>query len=379
MTLSTTYPGLKVLDLATNIAGPVAAMILGDMGADVIKIERPPGGDDTRALPPRWGKDATVFLAMNRNKRSVRLDPKKAADRIRLLELAVDADVVIESFPPGVGAKLALTWGDFRAANPELILCSVSAFGDGPIGRTMPGYDALVQAVSGLMSFTGNPGEPAVRIAPSVLDLSTGMWGAMGIMAALARRAGGAGGEHVQIALLDTAFTLMGHQLLGFLATGDLPEKLGSGAPSAAPYRVFAASDGELMIATASDPQFPRLCAALTLPDLAADPRFFEMNGRLAHRDQIDAAIAARIVQRTVADWLQILAAAGISAGRVNDVGEALDLPVAQERRMFVAPERIGWRNGLPLMRLPIDPDGSSVRCRPPRLGEHDTEILGEP
>lgn len=379
MTLAQTYPGLKVLDLATNIAGPVAAMILGDMGADVIKIERPPNGDDTRALPPQWHGDATVFMAMNRNKRSVRLDTKQPDDRARILALAADADVVIESFPPGVGAKLSLTWDDFHATNPKLILCSVSAFGDGPIGGTMPGYDALVQAVSGLMSFTGNPGEPAVRIAPSVLDLSTGMWGATGIMAALARRAAGGAGEHVRVALFDTAFMLMGHQLQGVLATGDLPEKLGSGAPSAAPYRVFSASDGELMIATASDPQFPRLCAALNLPELAADPRFAAMAGRLAHRAEIDSAIAACVAERPVTDWLEILADAGISAGRVNDVAEAMNLPVARERAMFVAPETFGWEGGLPLMRLPIDPDGSAIRRPPPRLGEHDDEILKKP
>lgn len=377
MTLATTYPGLKVLDLATNIAGPAAAMILGDMGADVVKIERPPAGDDTRVLPPRWGEEATVFLTMNRNKRSVRLDPKDADDRARILALADQADIVIESFPPGVAKKLGLTWADFQAVNPRLILCSVSAFGDGPVGRSMPGYDALVQAVSGLMSFTGNPGEPAVRIAPSVLDLSTGMWGAMGIMAAVARRAAGGAGEHVRVALLDTAFMLMGHQLTGFLASGELPQKLGSGAPSAAPYRVYAASDGELMIATASDAQFPRLCAAMDLPELAADPRFAAMSGRLMHRDEIDAEIGARIGEDTVAAWLDRFAASGISAGRVNDVAEALALPVAQERGLFVASDTIGWDGGLPLMRLPIDPDGAAIRRRPPRLGEHDGEVLG--
>ena len=153
--------------------------------------------------------------------------------------------------------------GGSRAHNPRIVLCSVSAFGDGPLGAKMPGYDALVQAVSGLMSFTGQPESPPVRLAPSVLDLTTGMWGLIGIMAALARRAAGGGGEHVRPALLDSAFALMCHQLLGYQATGDLPQKLGSGAPSAAPYRVFAAADGNFMLATASDAQFARLCTAL--------------------------------------------------------------------------------------------------------------------
>ncbi len=376
MNLAATYPRLKVLDLATNIAGPVAAMILGDMGADVVKVERPPSGDDTRALPPYWEEDSTVFLAMNRNKRSIVLDLKSGADRERLMALAAKADVVIESFPPGVAAKLGLRWADFQAVNPQLILCSVSAFGDGPIGSTMPGYDALVQAVSGLMSFTGNPGEPSVRIGPSVLDLSTGMWGAIGIMAALARRAEGGTGEHVQVALLDTAFTLMGHQVLGLLATGDLPQKLGSGAPSAAPYRVYAAIDGELMIATASDPQFPRLCEALDLSDLGGDPSLVAMPGRLAQRERIDREISDRIAGGSVEHWLSILSKAGISCGRVNNVAEALALPVTQERGLFVAPETIGWNDGLSLMRLPIDRGGGSIRRRPPNLGEHNDDVL---
>jgi crotonobetainyl-CoA:carnitine CoA-transferase CaiB-like acyl-CoA transferase len=372
LTITATFPGLKVLDLATNIAGPVAAMILGDLGADVIKVERRPSGDDTRALPPHWNEESTVFLAMNRNKRSVALDLKSEPDRARLLDLAAKADVVIESFPPGLAGKLNLRWTDFQAVNPQLILCSVSAFGNGPIGGSMGGYDALVQAVSGMMSFTGNPGEPSVRIAPSVLDLSTGMWGAIGIMAALARRKSGGNGEHVNVALIDTAFTLMSHQVLGLLATGDLPQKLGSGAPSAAPYRVYAASDGELMIATASDPQFPRLCMALGLGELGADPALANMAGRLAQRDRIDSVISKRTSTETVEHWLTILARAGISCGRVNDVAEALELPVVQERGLFVAPETIGWADGLPLIRLPIDPDGGAIRRRPPSMGEHD-------
>jgi crotonobetainyl-CoA:carnitine CoA-transferase CaiB-like acyl-CoA transferase len=179
MTLQATYTGLRVLDLSTNIAGPFAAMILGDLGADVIKVERPPLGDDTRSLPPQWHGQATVFLAVNRNKRSVVLDVKTAEGREALLKLVAGADVVIESFPPGVGAELALTDAQFRECNRRVIVCSISAFGSGPLGSKVPGYDALVQAVSGMMSFTGDPAGPTVRIAPSLLDLTTGMWGAI--------------------------------------------------------------------------------------------------------------------------------------------------------------------------------------------------------
>ncbi len=378
MGFAQTYDGLRVLDLATNIAGPYAAMILGDMGADVIKVERPPTGDDTRNLPPRHDGEATVFLAVNRNKRSIVLDLRKAEDRATLFRLVETADVVIESFPPGLGEKLGLTYDAFRARKADIIMCSISAFGDGPLGKSMPGYDALVQAVSGLMSFTGNEGEPTVRIAPSVLDLGTGQWSAMGIMAALARRAQGGGGEYVRSALTDTAFNLMNHQLLGLLATGEEPRKFGAGAPSAAPYGVFRANDGELMIATASEPQFPRLCAALGLDDLPADERFATMAARLRNRGELDSLIARRIAGASVADWLAILGDAGISCGRVNSVGEAITQPEIAERNLLVEMASAGGNPGISQLRLPIDPGAEGVRLRPPALGEHTSEILAE-
>jgi crotonobetainyl-CoA:carnitine CoA-transferase CaiB-like acyl-CoA transferase len=374
VTVAATYKDIRVLDLATNIAGPFAAMILGDLGADVIKIERPPGGDDTRNLPPQYDGEATVFLAVNRNKRSLVLDLKKTEGREALMRLAETADIVIESFPPGLADKLGLDYAAFKERNPKLILCSISAFGDGPIGKAMPGYDALVQAVSGLMSFTGNADSPTVRIAPSVLDLGTGMWAAMGLMAALARRQHSGAGEHVTPALIDTAFTLMNHQLMGYLATEQVPEKLGSGTPSAAPYGVWQANDGELMIATASEPQFPRLCGALGLDQLIDDDRFRTMGNRLEHRKTLDNAIAGKIAAKSVSEWLTILGDAGISAGRVNDVADALVLPVTQERKLLIKHDD----KSLPQLRLPIDPQGEGIKQPPPKLGQHSAQILRE-
>jgi crotonobetainyl-CoA:carnitine CoA-transferase CaiB-like acyl-CoA transferase len=378
--LAGTLDGIRVVDLGTNIAGPFAAMILGDLGADVIKVERPPHGDDTRALPPQWNGESTVFLAMNRNKRSLVLDLKSPDGRDALRRLTATADVVVESFPPGYAARHGLQFQDFQAWNSRIILCSVSAFGDGPTGSTMPGYDALVQAMSGLMSFTGHEGAAPVRIAPSVLDLSTGLWGAIGIMAALMRKSAGRGesGEHIRPSLIDTAMTLMGHQLLGYLATGVQPEKLGSGAPSAVPYRVYAASDAPFMLATASDAQFRRLCNVIGQAGLVDDPRFATMAARIDNRDAIDEQLAAIFRGRSRDAWLESLGAAGLSVGPVNDVKAALDMPVTRERAAFVEPEAIGWSAGLRLLRLPIDPDGDCVRFPPPRLGEHSAGILRE-
>jgi crotonobetainyl-CoA:carnitine CoA-transferase CaiB-like acyl-CoA transferase len=377
MTLSATYPGLRVLDLSTNIAGPFAAMILGDLGADVIKVERPPTGDDTRSLPPQWHSRATVFLAVNRNKRSVVLNLKTSEGREALMKLASDADVVIESFPPGLASELALTDADFRARNPRIMVCSVSAFGSGPLGSQLPGYDALVQAVSGLMSFTGDPRGDTVRIAPSLLDLTTGMWGVIAIMAAIARRGPGTVGEHIEVSLLDSAFTLMCHQVLGFLATGQLPAKLGSGAPSAAPYRVFRASDGEFMLATATDAQFTRLCNALDWKSLPDKPQFATMAARLNARAELDALLAERFSHDTVANWLHRLGEAGISAGPVNNLQQALESKLTTERQLLVRPAEAAAADPIELLRLPIDPDGSSVRQVPPQLGQHSKEVLG--
>jgi crotonobetainyl-CoA:carnitine CoA-transferase CaiB-like acyl-CoA transferase len=373
-----TFPGLKVLDLSTNIAGPFAAMILGDMGADVIKIERPPLGDDTRSLPPRHDGEATVFLTVNRNKRSLKLDIRSVAGRAALMRLVATADVVVESFPPGFAVKSGLTYEAFKDHNPRVLLCSISAFGDGPLGSNMPGYDALVQAVSGLMSFTGSEGDATVRIAPSVLDLGTGMWAAMGLMAALSRRERSGEGEHVRPALLDTAFTLMNHQLMGLLATGTNPQKLGSGAPSAAPYGVWHASDGEIMIATASEPQFPRLCAALGLDRLTTDERFQTIEDRIAHRAALNAEIAVVIAGNKVDHWLESLSAAGISVGRVNEVDTALNLPVVRERELLIQLGGSGNEAALPQLRLPIDLSGTGPRLNAPRLGEHSRQILKE-
>ncbi len=375
MIAAETYRDLRVLDLGTNIAGPYAALILADLGADVIKVERAPGGDDTRALPPRHGEDATVFLAMNRNKRGGVVDLKDPAGRDRLLDLAAEADVVIESFPPGVAEKLALTHAAFAARNAQVVTCTISAFGDGPIGAAMPGYDALVQAVSGLMSLTGHPGDDPVRVGPSILDVTTGLWAVIAIQAALARRAAGDGGTHVHVSLLESAFSLAAHQIQGLLATGEQPPKLGSGAPSAAPYRVYRARDGFVMIATASEPQFPRLCAALGLDGLAIDPRFATMADRLANRDALDAAIGMATARYDVDALLSPMSAAGVSAGRVNDLAEALATPVGAELDLFVDPSKVGWAGGLPMQRLPVDPEGLGPRLPPPKLGEHDDAI----
>jgi crotonobetainyl-CoA:carnitine CoA-transferase CaiB-like acyl-CoA transferase len=375
--LAQTYAGLRVVDASTNLAGPLAAMVLADQGADVVKVERPGTGDDTRSLPPRWNAESTVFLSVNRGKRSVTLDLQAPAGREALLRLAETADVIIESFGPGVAERLGLAFEDFEARSPDVVLCSISAFGDGPIGSKLPGYDGLVQAFTGIMSLTGHPDGPPARVAPSAVDISTGLWAAIGIQSALARRARGGGAQRVDAALVDSAFMLMCHQVLGFLATHEVPPRLGSGTPSAVPYEAFAAADGHVVVAVANDRQWVRLCEALGLEDLLEDARLRTAAGRVAARNAISTRIAQRIREQPVDVWVERFGAARVPAGRVNDLGEALSHPLFAERALLVQPadERPGE---LPQLRMPIDVHGDCVGARPPALGEHTTQVLRE-
>jgi crotonobetainyl-CoA:carnitine CoA-transferase CaiB-like acyl-CoA transferase len=372
-----TYGGLRVIDLSENIAGPLACMILGDLGADVIKIEPPGRGDATRRLPPLVDGTSTVFLTLNRNKRSAAVDIRTAAGRGAVLRVARDADVVVESFRPGVADRLGLGFGDLAGVSPRLVHCSVSAFGDGPLGHDRPGYDALVQAFTGIMEMTGDPaGEPA-RAAPSVVDISTGLWASIGIMAALARRPLGSGPQRVESTLVDAGFFLLCHQIMGYQASGSFPSRLGSAAPSTAPYQAFRTADGTVMIAAATDRLFGRLVSALDAPGLAADPRFATVAGRVAARSELAAAIEDRLRKEDSAFWLRRMADVGVPAGPVNDLAAALADPLTAERGI-VRQADPGAVPGLPQIRLPIDADGHCAMTQPPALGAHTSQVLAD-
>jgi crotonobetainyl-CoA:carnitine CoA-transferase CaiB-like acyl-CoA transferase len=385
VSLAETYRGLRVIDLSANIAGPLACMILGDLGADVIKIEPPGTGEATRGLPPRWdpdserdgGWESTVFLTLNRNKRSAALDIRTGAGRDAVLRIVRDADVVVESFRPGVADRLGLGFDDLSQASPRLVHCSVNAFGDGPLGHDRPGYDALIQAFTGIMEMTGDPdGEPA-RAAPSVVDISTGLWAAISIMSALARRVAEPGPQRLSASLVDSGFFLLCHQVMGYLGSGGFPSRLGSAAPSTAPYEAFRTADGTIMIAAATDRLFARLCQALEMPELAAEPRFRTVADRVAARSELAEVIAGRLRTGTAQTWLARIAAAGVPAGPVNDLAGALAHPLTAERAIIrdAAPGRIP---ALKLLRLPIDTGADCVLSQPPALGEHTAEILAE-
>jgi crotonobetainyl-CoA:carnitine CoA-transferase CaiB-like acyl-CoA transferase len=374
-----TLEGVRVLELGSNVAGPFAAMILGDAGADVVKIEDPRTGDATRALSPMVDGQSTVFRAFNRGKRSVAVDVTTAPGRESVLRLASTADAVITSLRPGLAEQLGLGFSDIRAVRADTIYCAVSAFGAGPIGSSLLGYDALVQAFSGIMISTGHPDdEDPVRVSASLLDMSTGMWAALGIMAALMRRPSQQGAQLVEACLLDSAFTMMAHQVGGYLSTGVLPERLGSHSPSFAPYGAFPASDGHVFVAAGTDRQFDKLCALLDLADVRAAPRFRTPQSRAENNETLHALLGPRFGVQSVESWVEQLNPLGIPSCRVNDLGRALRADVSCERGLLVDAATDTAVTSPGLLRLPIDASGRPRFAEPPTLGQHTGQVLEE-
>jgi crotonobetainyl-CoA:carnitine CoA-transferase CaiB-like acyl-CoA transferase len=374
-----TLVGTKVLELGSNIAGPLTSMILADAGADVVKVEDPRGGDATRSLRPVVDGESTVFRAFNRGKRSLTVDLATPPGRDAVLRLAAASDVVITSLRPGLAERLGLGFDDVARARPDVVYCAVSAFGEGPLGRTMPGYDALVQAFSGIMASTGHPGdEHPVRVSASLLDTSTALWAALGVMAALLRRQQGCRAQLVEASLLDSAFTMMAHQISGYLATGEVPVRLGSASPSFAPYGTYGAVDGSFFIAAGTDRQFADLCRALGLETLLDDARFGTAEQRAEGCDELDAVLKPALSQQPVQHWVDELSRVSIPSCRVNDLGEALSSDVAVERALFSAPAGGSPAQRPDLLRLPIDRSRSEQYNAPPKLGEHSEQVLEE-
>lgn len=371
--------GVRVVELALNLAGPYCGQILADLGADVVKVERPGAGDPARAwAPPAWGADGTLFLSANRGKRSVALELDQPGGREVLERLLEGADVVIQAFRPDVAERFGLTAGGLRPRHPRLVVCEITAYDPGGPRASRPGYDPLLQAHAGLMSVTGAVGGDPSRVGTSVVDLGAGMWAALGVMSALRHREESGEGSHVRISLEDTALAWMAYHLQGAEATGNVPGPLGTGLGMIVPYGAFPAADGSLMIAAGNDALFRRCCGALAIEALAADPRFATNPGRVAHRAEVEGAVAQATRALPLDELESRLTAAGVPFARIRDVGEVAADPTLRKEafRSEDHPSIPGYR----AVPLPLVVEGRRAPARrpPPAVGEHTDEILAE-
>ncbi|MDQ1738183.1 MAG: hypothetical protein QOH56_4434 [Pseudonocardiales bacterium] len=368
--------GITVVDFTQALSGPYCTMMLADLGADVIKVEDPGRGDDSRHWgPPFVGSDAAYFMSVNRNKRSISRDLKNPEDLETVLALVADADVVIENWRPGTAARLGLPAHRLRELNPRLVYCSISGFGQDQGVRA--GYDQILQGTSGVMHMTGPPGEPTKWGVP-VGDIASGMFAATAIVSALFERHRTGQGRVIDIAMQDSLVSMLTHHAARYLSTGAAPRSDHNGHATIAPYGTFRTGDGFINLCVGNDSQFLRMCDALGRPELAADARFGTNPLRVANKQQLVAELNATLSTTTVLDAIAALELAGVPVGPVRDIGQVLEDPSTSERHMLLEFHRDD-AGSVRVVNTPwkFDETAPSVRLAPPHLGEHNEEILG--
>ena len=369
--------GIVAVELGHSVAAPFAGQILGDLGATVIKVEKPGTGDDARAWgPPFVDGESSCFISLNRNKYSVVVDLKNPVQVERLRDLiAKRADIVLQNLRPGTVEKLKLTAGDLRQENKRLIYCNLGAFGrTGPLaGR--PGYDPLMQAYGGIMSVTGEEGRPPVRVGVSMIDMATGMWAVIGLVSALHERSSTGHGREIDVSLFESALSWMTVLVANFSASGDLPRRLGSGAVITAPYQAFRTGDGYIVIAAGNGALFQKLSIALRHPEWIDDPRFRTNEDRLRNKETLAGLIEAELGGAPAAKWIACLEDAGVPCAPIQNVDQVIS--DAQTKALEILQQSL--RTGLTLVGLPISFDGKrpTLRQESPRLGEHTEEVFG--
>jgi formyl-CoA transferase/CoA:oxalate CoA-transferase len=370
--------GLRVVDLTENLAGPFCTMILADMGAEVVKVERPGVGDESRRFPPFVDGESAGYLTLHRGKKSVALDLKDARGREALGKLVARADVLVEAFRPGTLDRLGLGPAALRAAHPRLVVCSLSGFGQTGPYRERGGYDLIAQAMAGLMSVTGEVGRPPAKCGLPVTDIGCGMWAAIGILLALRARDATGEGQCVDTSLFEVPLAWGSWHAARYFATGEVVGPLGSAHPSSAPYQAFQGSDGQwFVLAAGVQHLWERLCKLVDRPDLAADPRFATNAERVRHARAIEAALDPVFRRRPAAEWIRACEAEGIPAGPVNDLAAAYADPQARARQMVVELEHpTAGRHRVLGIPVKLSATPGAIRGPAPRLGEHTEEVL---
>ncbi|MDQ6211903.1 CaiB/BaiF CoA transferase family protein [Achromobacter insolitus] len=381
--------GVRVLDLTRILAGPSATQLLGDLGADVVKVEKPGEGDDTRKWGPPYIKDnegrptgeSAYYLSANRNKRSIALDIATDAGREALHQLLSQADVLVENYKVGGLAQYGLDYAQLRHRYPRLVYCSITGFGQtGPYAKRA-GYDFLIQGMGGIMSLTGEPEGTPMKVGVGIADVMTGMYAAVGILAALRHRDLTGMGQHIDISLLDSQIAWLVNAGTNYLAAQEPPTRLGNGHPNIVPYQVFDAADGPMILAVGNDAQFRRFCEVAGLDGLAQDERYASNAARVAHRDELCGRIQEALGQRPRTTWLEQLEAVGVPCGPVNDLRDVFNDPHVQARGAHLRMP-CAWAQGgeLNLLANPLKLSATPVTYRmpPPRLDEHAQQILAD-
>ena len=379
--MSGALDGLRVLDLSRVLAGPWATQIFADMGAEVLKVERPGEGDDTRSWGPPWLKDrdgndttdSAYYLCANRGKKSITLDITTPEGQHRVRELAMESDVLVENYKVGGLAKYGLDYASLSALNPRLVYCSITGFGQtGPYAQRA-GYDFLIQGMGGLMSLTGTKDSEPLKVGVALADIMTGLYATIGVQAALLERERSGLGQHVDLALLDVQVATLANQAMNYLVGGKVPGRSGNAHPNIVPYQAFAAADGHLILAIGNDGQFRRFCETAGVPDMGTDPRYATNAARLANREELCARIAALMAARSMDDWISALEKAGVPCGPINTLDRVFRDPHVQARAMVQQVEH-PLAGSIPTVRNPILFSRSRMRLHraPPLLGEDD-------
>lgn len=369
--------GLRVLDLSRVLAGPFSTMVLGDLGAEIIKIEQPGVGDDSRAFGPFIGEESSYFMSLNRGKKSITLNLKDDADRAVFIDLVKESDIVVENYRPGTMAKLGFEYEDLKKVNPRIIYAAISGFGHSGPYSTRPAYDMIVQAMGGIMSITGEPGQAPVRVGSSIGDITAGIFGTVGILAAVEARHTTGEGQKVDVAMLDCQVTILENAIARYLVNGEVPVPLGSRHPSITPFQAFPTKDYYVIMSAGNDALWAKLCNVMGTPELINDPKFATNRDRNDNVVELSEIISKISVTKTTAEWMDVLEKGGLPVGPINTVDKVVHDPQIEARNMIVEVEHpVAGKMKFAGNPIKLSATPGEVTVPAPTLGQHTDEIL---